>query len=440
MVSFHNFVNALNAWGMESGISVYTVDKNLFICADFSGQRDLDIWISASAVVALESFLKEYGAIKIIARQDDIWTSQAIYLITLSEGIIQLDVGIGKIAVAFSSYCHLQSLDISPGITNLPKDVEIFRRGYKNYLRRLSTVELNMHHITAIYNSLATDEKRRMAQFFNIPVLRLDETFTREPSKTKLSSLFFRKAISDLFRSILKPVSFIKIIKSKLVLPTWPAPFGRKIRGAIITIIGTDGTGKSTTHKQLRSSLSNSGLKSKYVYMGRSRGSLIVPKNTQQKIDGAAKRIEGPKKLLKYMASWFYFVDYLIRFSKILFHTRILGTSIQCDRYYYDILLMESYSRIGYKLLEKLAPAPDLLIVLDCPVNILIERKAERSESEYERQREFYLSLATSAPYRFWAGSFDTSMYDTKTVVQSLRRLTIQACHSGYCYPNDLLK
>jgi len=69
------------------------------------------------------------------------------------------------------------------------------------------------------------------------------------------------------------------------------------------------------------------------------------------------------------------------------------------DRYYYDLLLDPRRYRYGApmwlaRFVSYLVPKPDLIIILDAPVNIIHARKQEVTEEQTECQRLSYREFA----------------------------------------------
>jgi len=166
--------------------------------------------------------------------------------------------------------------------------------------------------------------------------------------------------------------------------------------------------------------------------MGRARGNVVVSDKLKERAENAYQKSSAG--WLKYIASWVYVFDYFARFGKIFYLSRVRGETILCDRYFFDIRLMESYSRLGYRLLQLVAPKPDILVVLDCKVATLMLRKAERTPEEYEKQRQFYLEIVSNAKVRFWRGSLDTDQLDSSTIEAIVTNLHYRASHRGYDY------
>ena len=78
------------------------------------------------------------------------------------------------------------------------------------------------------------------------------------------------------------------------------------------------------------------------------------------------------------------------------------GRFVIYDRYVYDSWLAPRvrsvHKRIRRWLLDSACPAPDLVVLLDAPGELLYRRKGEHSVEWIEQQRQGYLSLADRVP------------------------------------------
>lgn len=421
--SVPDFVAQLDAWAREHGFPVFH-RADAFKDVDLTGRQDVDIWIRAADANELLEFLNTTAATRIIHRRATHWTSQDVFIVRVAEGRLQLDVGIGTISSRHARYARLDDFESEPGLVELPADVEIFARGIKRQMRG--------QELPASFPSIDDTGRQRLASWLGCETEVLAATLEQSDAPRRMQRLIAVALRRSFLRALSHPVEFLRVGWAKVTLPGRPAPFGRRIRGQIIAIIGTDGSGKSTTQALLRASLEKDGYRPRYVYMGRARGNAIVPSGLKDKAERAYTR--SGAAWMKYLASWVYLFDYLARFARVSYLKRIRGETILCDRYYFDIQLMERYSRLAYRLLRWLAPKPDVLAVLDCEVATLMSRKAERTPAEYERQRQFYLDVAADARVRLWRGILDTDSLDRESIEEIISSLVYRASHRGLDY------
>ncbi len=84
---------------------------------------------------------------------------------------------------------------------------------------------------------------------------------------------------------------------------------------------------------------------------------------------------------------------------------RARGHLVLFDRYTYDALLVQPTRREGLlrrlrrRLLAHACPAPNLVLLLDAPGQVLFQRKREHSPGRLEQQRQQYLTVTERLPH-----------------------------------------
>jgi thymidylate kinase len=155
------------------------------------------------------------------------------------------------------------------------------------------------------------------------------------------------------------------------------APWGASGGGMSVAILGPDGAGKTTLAEALRSS---TPLPARYVYLGVWR---------QSTLDEHLERIFGARLALR-------LVTLLSKAVLIACHRR-LGRLVLLDRYTCDADLpsddLDLKGRISAKLVRRTNAEPDLIILLDAPVELMYARKGEHGLDELQVRRDAYLGM-----------------------------------------------
>jgi hypothetical protein len=147
-------------------------------------------------------------------------------------------------------------------------------------------------------------------------------------------------------------------------------------RGVTVAILAPDGAGKSSVATGL---LKEFGVPVQLIYMGRAR----------ERRDGQRGSVA-----LGLLRQW-------RRYLRGSLH-RFKGSIVLFDRYTYDALLpprRPTAARIARRwLLGNALPAPDVIILLDAPAQMMFDRKREHSAEFLAQRRQDYLALQNSLP------------------------------------------
>lgn len=176
----------------------------------------------------------------------------------------------------------------------------------------------------------------------------------------------------------------------------------------IIIFTGIDGSGKTTISKALVNRLKSSNIETDYLWWFEAENSLF--RRFLRMVSGKKLKKQSKDTNRKLPESSFITTLYqcmvLLDYQRqTLFHVwmrSILGKTIVCDRYIYDIVIsfaMEfGYTREQAKgmllFLSRISPKPDITFYVDVPVEIAIVRKKDMISIEHHNElRKWYLDI-----------------------------------------------
>jgi thymidylate kinase len=178
--------------------------------------------------------------------------------------------------------------------------------------------------------------------------------------------------------------------EGRRVAQRWMAP-----TGVCVAILGPDGVGKSTIISGLRDAL-------RLGFWGRHRlfhwrpQFLFRKKDTGINTAPHGKPPRGVLMSMAYLSAFFldHWAGYFLSIRRLLARSNF----VVFDRYFHDVLVDPRRYRYGgprwfARLLSRLAPEPDLAILVDAPSDLILSRKNELPLDELERQRRAYALL-----------------------------------------------
>jgi thymidylate kinase len=231
-------------------------------------------------------------------------------------------------------------------------------------------------------------------------------------SKTFLSFWYTCKLLSNIrnfdFREIAKSIYEpfrVTAYRSRLLSTA------RK-RRMLICFSGIDGTGKTTNTTKLVRRFKDMRIPSQYA------SGLWSPKISYPLmgvlfvLKGWRKKDYKKSKIMKKMWNYIVILDYIYIYITRMWCPRLLGKTLFCDKYTYDLIAMLMhdglYNEKASKILLKLIPQPDLIFMLDIPESVSDSRKddtqagleklrVEQDMMEYLKiKRESYINIAKS--------------------------------------------
>lgn len=180
-----------------------------------------------------------------------------------------------------------------------------------------------------------------------------------------------------------------------------------------ICLLGVDGVGKTLHARELKESLSQSGLRTKYVWLrfvhittlfllGYCR---VAGLTIYQDINGISvgKHCFYKSKLVTYIYPRLLYIDLLPAYLSKIIIPRLMGWTIICDRFVFDTIidlmidLNDDHfyeTSIGKKYLH-LVPRDAKLILLDLDLELIYKRRPELAvDTLLARRQELYRELA----------------------------------------------
>lgn len=202
-----------------------------------------------------------------------------------------------------------------------------------------------------------------------------------------------------------------------------------KYNGLFLAIMGPDGAGKSTLIEQLEITIGRSfeGTFSFHLIPYLIRRKRCVSPVTKPHGKPPRSWLFSRLKLGYYLL--LYILGYWLKVCPALWRS----TLVLFDRYYDDLLIDPRRYRYGGPIrlarwLRRFIPRPDLFLVLDVPVEALLERKQELAPEELRRQVEAYRRFALETPNAFL---LDGAL-PPEDVAREAREIILDHLHARY--------
>lgn len=227
----------------------------------------------------------------------------------------------------------------------------------------------------------------------------------------------------------------------RTVLPAGRAagPLGLRTRGVVVTLVGTDGSGKSTVAAALHEQLRRYGFTTAPAYFGMARGNLPgvallrrvlgVGSTRPQGEAGARPTMDRP--WLRQAAAWYYAGEYGWRYLRTVAPALARRRVVIADRWVYDLRESPWPGSPAARVAEALVPVPDLLVLPDAPDEVIHARKPERSLAEQGAQQAGFRRLLAERPARCAEFTVDTSGPLPDAGLGAVVAAVVQAAHAA---------
>lgn len=420
--------------------------------------RDIDIWIAEDDLPHLDDIMSRLSAIKLIESISSSWLSHIVYLVPHKEDMVQIDFTVGRLMVGpfplhnnpavSSDRASFPTLAHTSAVADL-----VLRPLFRGRLPppgRLEEAQDIWHHIPEPIRGTWLDFLRReYSADFSTSIERVLDQYQR-PGRG-LVRMTLRASIVRLLRNARLPApQVIRILHQWLLkILGRHRPFGRPVRGIIVAVLGTDGSGKSTVTARIGDELGRMGYRTEKRYMGRGRGNLPgvdtlrnrlaalagisnEPYQSSAGTPSARTTRNGPARIILWLASWYYVIEYFFRGLPVWWRARMLGHIVITDRYGYDLNIMGGGSKYAARLVEHVMPLPDINVFLYAPVDIILSRKQERTELEIKYQNAAYQAIIDRAIASCCSLRFDTSCEPVPEISTKVASSIILSSHDFY--------
>jgi thymidylate kinase len=445
---------------------------------------DLDLWCDADTVREVAEAIDAWPAARVADAHDPRRLRHVSHAVETEHGLAVLDVTFGDLRVG--AVLLVPGSEVTADVERLTGVAAAADLLLRPLLRGRVPDEQRIEEARAGWAN-ATDDERRHAE------RRWSDELSVELAPQVVAVLAGGHAAADLasrcrrelLRRTLAP-SGVRAAWSQrhAVLPAGRAagPLGLRTRGVVVVLVGTDGSGKSTVAAELSSRLERAGFGVRSAYFGMARGNLpgvglarrilgVAPAG-----DGAAAATDGrpsaddpvapdssdatmstdeasptgvaeagsddpsgPSRDLDHpgvrrLAAWYYAGEYVVRYLTTVSPGLRRRQVVVCDRYVYDLRESPWPGSMASRFLERVIPAPDVLVLPDAPVELIHARKPERSFADQSAQQQRFRALLESRPARVTEVRVDTSGDDQDGVADVVAAV-VTAAHRARRHP-----
>jgi len=447
---------------------------------------DLDLWCDADTVRGVAEAIDGWPAARVADAHDPRRLRHVSHAVETEHGLAVLDVTFGDLRVG--AVLLVPGSDVTADgerLTGVAAAADLLLRPL---LRGRVPDAQRIDEARAGW-ATATDDERRDAE------RRWSDEISVELAPQVVAVLAGGPAAADLasrcrrelLRRTLAP-SGVRAAWSQrhAVLPAGRAagPLGLRTRGVVVVLVGTDGSGKSTVAAELSSRLERAGFGVRSAYFGMARGNLpgvglarrllgVAPAGDGADVNAAAAEhpsaedlialdssdatmstdeasptrvVEagsddppGPSRDLDHpgvrrLAAWYYAGEYVVRYLTTVSPGLRRRQVVVCDRYVYDLRESPWPGSMASRFLERVVPAPDVLVLPDAPVELIHARKPERSFADQSAQQHRFRALLESRPARVAEVRVDTSGDDQDGVADVVAAV-VTAAHRPRRHP-----
>lgn len=385
-----------------------TLSKNSiayrFIDTRWKKRGDIDIIVAKKDISAFENILKDNGF-----RRKGYWPPQSrSYKSFQNNEIISIGAHVGGYIGGFGGGLGRIGKKLNP-TTSPPPEKSILSTEERLFilLYKYGSRKQNKKYEEE-YSQLIDAEKidpQKLASLCSIAFKNGSEIAKAVEEKKALSQIPLQfnlpQKIALLFRG--KPNKILK----RLYKVIKPSPY--------LTIVGCNGSGKSTTVKNLVGKLRQENIETAHIYSGRIQFQML-PINfflkllKPDKIEGKKieKKVGEDKKeqfarevrifhslFLNNIAPFVYYMEYLLRYFVQVHPKRIFNDLVITDRGYIDLFTSPNMNKKACHFFFKILPQPKYVLLWNDP-EVLVERRPEFRIEDLQKQLQAYDQFSSS--------------------------------------------
>ena len=408
--------------------------------------KDLDIWCADSDVASVRAAVEAaLPAARIEQTDDPRRLRHTGWAVFTSGSLAVVDITFGDLRVGPLMLCpqHLVSV-ADQRLTGVSAAADLLVRPL---LRGRIPGDARLAQARAAWASASEADQQRMANVWQVSLGPLCVPVLQVLDGAAPPADLAKQARRWLLRQTAKPSNLPAAWQQRhSIIPAGrrSGPLGHRVRGVVVAMVGTDGSGKSTVADQIAERLHSVGVPTHGAYFGMARGNLPGV-GLARKVLGIAKPGGEDKSGvvqdkptaaptdhagLRKAAAWYYAVEYGWRYLSTVAPARRRGEVVLCDRYVYDLRDSPWPGSPAAAFAQRIVPRPDILVLPDAPIELIHARKPERTFAEQRDQQQKFRDLLAEHPAAFANLTVDTSGA-TEDATFGVVRSIISCAHLG---------
>jgi thymidylate kinase len=416
------------AWQGESGApDRWTADD---------GPADLDVWWAGSAADPVAAIERSFPCARVADTRDPRRLRHTSLAVETATGLAVVDLTHGDLRVGPVLLVPAADVRTDPATRRLTGAAAVADLLVRRVLRGRLPGPARLAEARAAWDATGPADRDALADRLaaQLGAAVADEIVAVASGAEPAPDLPRRARIRLAARSLARDTAAATWAQRRSVLPAGPAagPLGLRIRGVVVALVGTDGSGKSTVADGLHERLRRHGFRTTGAYFGMARGNLpgvalarrlldvgsTAPAPEAEPIPAtpAPKAATTPapaapadRPLLRQAAAWFYAAEYVWRYLRTVAPAVARRQVVIADRWVYDLRESPWPGSPAARVAEAIVPAPDLLVLPDAPPEVIHRRKPERTLDDQARQQRAFRRLLAERPARCAEIVVDTS-------------------------------